>query len=149
MNMLASSVCAGMHPSQMVKMIDSGSEKIPPLYIMPWFFAQKIKHTNRIEIIFPDEGAFISPIQLLVKRSRTSASERIIDFLMSRELHQHCTDSYFPSPHPEISHNFPSDRKLYWIGWDFIYNNDLGSVKKQIGDIFSKECIRSGGTQCI
>jgi ABC-type Fe3+ transport system substrate-binding protein len=115
---------------------------------MPWFFAQKIKARERIEIIFPEEGAFISPVQLLVKQKKHEDLAHVVDFLMSRTLHQHCSDNYFPSPHPEVASNLPEGARLYWIGWDFIYRHDLEQVKKVIGATFTAEYLRAGGGRC-
>jgi len=145
---LAANVAAGMHPSQMVKMIDTHADNCPPLFIMPWFFAHKIKAKDRIEILFPEEGAFISPVQLLVKKSKREELAPVIDFLMSRPLHQHCSDNFFPSPHPEVVPNLPEGKKLFWIGWDFIYHQDLERVKREIGEVFTREYLRTGGGRC-
>jgi ABC-type Fe3+ transport system substrate-binding protein len=145
---LASSVCGGMHPSQMVKLIDSPSKEIPPFYIMPWFFAKKIKQTDRIEIVFPQEGAFVSPVQLLVKKTKVESLTSISEFLMSQELHQHCADNYFPSPHLLVNDIIPRDKNIFWIGWDFIYNNDLEEIKKSIGEIFTTRYLKTGGSTC-
>lgn len=145
---LAANVCGGMHPAQMVKMIDARTEGCPPLFIMPWFFAQKIKAKERIEILFPEEGAFISPVQLLVKTSKRSELAHVVDFLMSRSLHQHCSDNYFPSPHPEVADSLPEGKRLFWLGWDFIYRHDLEHVKKEIGATFTAKYLRTGGGRC-
>ena len=56
---LASSVYMGLHPSQMVKMIDS-KEDVPPMYIIPHFFTRKIKDKSRVTITIPSEGAIVS-----------------------------------------------------------------------------------------
>ena len=146
---LAANVCNGMHPSQMVKMIDTHADNCPPLFILPWFFAHRIKAKERIEIIFPEEGAFISPVQLLVKKSKREELSPIIDFLMSRSLHQHCSDNFFPSPHPEVVPNLPEGKKLFWIGWDFIYRHDLEQVKRDIGETFTSEYRRTGEATCV
>ena len=66
---LARSVRTGVHPSEMVKMIDSKRDDVAPLYIMPYFFARKIKDRERVTIRIPQEGAMVSPVQMLVKRS--------------------------------------------------------------------------------
>ncbi|WP_028319050.1 ABC transporter substrate-binding protein [Desulfobulbus elongatus] len=145
---LAANVCGGMHPSQMVKMIDARADGCPPLFVMPWFFAQKIKSRERIDILFPREGAFISPVQLLVKRSRRQALAHVIDFLMGRSLHQHCSDNFFPTPHPEVADNLPAGAGLFWVGWDFIHRHDLEQVKKQIGESFTETFLRTGGGPC-
>lgn len=145
---LAANVCDGLHPAQMVKMIDARAANCPPLFVMPWFFAQKIKARERVEILFPREGAFISPVQLLVKREKRAALAPVIEFLMGRTLHQHCSDTYFPTPHPEVADKLPEGAGLFWIGWDFIYDNDLERIKKELGETFTAEYRRTGGGTC-
>jgi ABC-type Fe3+ transport system substrate-binding protein len=145
---LAANVCGGTHPSQMVKMIDSRAEGCPPFFIMPWFFARKIKAAERIEILFPEQGAFVSPVQLLVKKKKRAELSQVVDFLMGKPLHQHCSDNFFPTPHPEVADIVPAGKRLFWIGWDFIYANDLEQVKQSVGEAFTTEYQRTGGAGC-
>lgn len=145
---LASNVCSGMHPSQMVKMIDSSAKDIPPLYIMPLFFAQKIKNKDRVEIIIPDEGALVSPVQILVKKSTAEKTSFITDFLLGKELQQHCANNFFPSFHPHVKNSIPDESKLYWVGWNFIYCNDIGQIKDKLRTTFTKEFLRTGKKAC-
>jgi ABC-type Fe3+ transport system substrate-binding protein len=146
---LASNVCSGLHPSQMVKLIDSSVKDIPPLYIMPLFFAQKIKNKERIEIIFPDEGALISPVQILIKKSAAEKMASIIDFLLGKELQQHCANNFFPSIHPDVTNSLPEKNPLYWVGWDFIYCNDIGQIKETLRIKFTAEFLRTGKRACV
>ncbi len=146
---LASNVCTGLHPSQMIKMIDSSVKDIPPLYIMPLFFAQKIKNIDRVEIIYPQEGALISPVQLLIKKSAADKTAFITDFLLGRELQQHCANNFFPSFHPEVTNCIPDTTPLYWVGWNFIYCNDIGQIKETLRIKFTEEFLRTGKRECV
>lgn len=68
---LGRSVCSGMHPAEMVKKLSAKREEGgPAAYIMPYFFAKKITRTDHTRIIWPKEGALISPVLMLVKRER-------------------------------------------------------------------------------
>jgi ABC-type Fe3+ transport system substrate-binding protein len=145
---LASNVCTGLHPSQMVKLIDSSVKDIPPLYIMPLFFAQKIKNKERVEIIFPEEGALISPVQILVKKSALEKMTPVTNFLLSKELQQHCANNFFPSFHPDVINRLPDNSPLYWIGWDYIYSNDIGQIKETLRIKFTSEFLRTGKREC-
>ncbi|MEZ4485408.1 MAG: ABC transporter substrate-binding protein [Syntrophotaleaceae bacterium] len=64
---LARNVREGLHPAQMVKNIDSGQGGA--LYVMPEFFAHRVKHQERIRIVWPEDGALASPVTLMVKKS--------------------------------------------------------------------------------
>jgi ABC-type Fe3+ transport system substrate-binding protein len=145
---LADSVVDGMHPSQMVMCIDSGSRTIAPFYIMPLFFAKKIKRTDRIDILFPREGAFISPVMLLVKNHCTENTSKMVEYLTGKELQQHCADNYFPSVHPEVNNPYVPDSRLFWIGWDFIYNSDLAAIKSKLAEEFTSKYLAGGKKSC-
>jgi ABC-type Fe3+ transport system substrate-binding protein len=145
---LADSVVDGMHPSQMVKCIDSGSRTIAPFYIMPLFFAKKIKRTDRIDILFPREGAFISPVMLLVKNHCAENTSKMVEYLTGKELQQHCADNYFPSVHPEVNNPYVPDSRLFWIGWDFIYNSDLAAIKSKLAEEFTSKYLAGDKKSC-
>lgn len=146
---LARSVRTGVHPSEMVKMIDSGKPDVAPLYIMPYFFAQKIKNKNRVSIHIPKEGAIVSPVQMLVKKSSQDKVKAITDFLCSPEFGQLCADAYFPSVNANVDNATACTQSLYWLGWDFLKRNDIGKLKKDIEQNFFKQFHATGGCLCV
>ncbi|WP_320169483.1 ABC transporter substrate-binding protein [Maridesulfovibrio sp.] len=142
---LARSVRTGVHPSEMVKMIDSGKPDVASLYIMPYFFAQKVKNKERISIRIPKEGAIVSPVQMLVKKTAQEKVSEVTDFLCSTEFGQLCADAYFPSVNPEVKNVTSHIKDLYWLGWEFLKKNDVGRLKKDIEKIFMKVFRETGG----
>ncbi|MBN2528464.1 MAG: ABC transporter substrate-binding protein [Deltaproteobacteria bacterium] len=139
------SVKTGVHPSEMVKMIDSSDNDVAPLYIMPYFFAQKIKHKERVTIHVPKEGAIVSPVQMLVKKDKLNDVSEITDFLLSQSLGQVCADAYFPSVHPKVHNPTAHISPLLWLGWDYIGSVDVGKTKKDIEAVFMQSFYESGG----
>lgn len=139
------SVRTGVHPSEMVKMIDSGKSDVAPLYIMPYFFAKKIKNQDRISIRIPKEGAIISPVQMLVKKSAQDKVKEITDFLCGAEFGQLCADAYFPSVNPKVKNDIRPIEKFYWLGWEFLKKNDIGKLKKDMEDVFLEQFRSTGG----
>ncbi|WP_415712828.1 ABC transporter substrate-binding protein [Maridesulfovibrio sp.] len=142
---LARSVRTGVHPSEMVKMIDSGKTDVAPLYIMPYFFAQKIKNKERVSIRIPNEGAIVSPVQMFVKKDSQDKVKGITDFLLSTEFGQLCADAYFPAVNPEVKNVTSHIEKLLWLGWDFLKQNDIGRLKKDIEKNFMENFRATGG----
>ncbi|WP_321431157.1 ABC transporter substrate-binding protein [uncultured Methanolobus sp.] len=142
---LASSVYMGLHPSQMVKMVDSRKDDVPPMYIMPHFFAMKIKDKSRVSITVPEEGAIVSPVQMLVKKEATERVKEITDFLCGKEFGEISAKAFFPTTNPEIENKMDDVGPLYWLGWDFLLNNDIGALKKDIAEAFNKQFMTSGG----
>ncbi|MBP1908418.1 ABC transporter substrate-binding protein [Methanolobus bombayensis] len=142
---LASSVYMGLHPSQMVKMIDSKKDDVPPIFIMPHFFTRKIKDKSRVTITIPSQGAIVSPVQMLVKKDATERVKEITDFLCGVEFGKISANAYFPTTNPEVNNKLEDVDSLYWLGWDFLLNNDIGALKKDIAEIFNKQFMTTGG----
>ena len=135
---LAANIEGCYHPSEMVKLCNSPRPDSPSLFIMPWFFAKRIVNTDRMKIVFPEEGAFTSPISLFVKRGRADGFREVLEFLRGDKLARLCEDLWFPSAFSPESPSFPADRSLYWIGWDRVRNRDVAELKREIDRIYSE-----------
>jgi ABC-type Fe3+ transport system substrate-binding protein len=145
MKKLASSEYMGTHPSQMVKMIDSKKADVPPMYIMPYFFTRKIQDKSRVTISVPTEGAIVSPVQMLVKRSAAERVKEITDFLCGREFGEISAKALFPTTNPGVDNKLGHVKPLYWMGWDFLMNTDVGAMKQELGEVFNKQFVVTGG----
>jgi ABC-type Fe3+ transport system substrate-binding protein len=133
---LAKNIKSGMHPAEMVKLAGKNAKEGAAIYIMPYFFAKRIQNKNA-EIIWPQDGAIVSPVFLLVKKDKIKEHQFLLDFLLSEKTGNMLTGRYFPSIHPEVSHDtFPQNAK--WLGWDFLNKHDIGQVKNEIRDVFLK-----------
>lgn len=131
---LAKNIKSGMHPAEMVKLAGTDKKEGAAVYIMPYFFAKRILNKNA-EIVWPQDGAIVSPVFLLIQKSKIAKHKAFLDFLLSKETGNILTDRYFPSIHPDVSHKtFPEKAK--WLGWDFLYNQDIGQLKNDIRDVF-------------
>ncbi|MEJ2200520.1 MAG: ABC transporter substrate-binding protein [Desulfuromonadaceae bacterium] len=130
---LAGNVRAGMHPAQMVKQIDSGQGGA--LYVMPEFFAHRVKRKERIAIIWPRDGALASPVTLQVKRNRVAELKPVLDWLTGSELARTLVGARFPVPNAEVEGDL-QQLPLKWLGWDWLRNNDLRRVNAEIDRIF-------------
>jgi ABC-type Fe3+ transport system substrate-binding protein len=142
---LARSVITGMHPAEMVDQINKKKKDAPAMYVMPHFFANKILARERVDIIVPAEGAIISPVQMLVKKSHLESVKGLTDFLCGRELGQVVADAFFPSTNREVCNSMDGINGFYWLGWDFINSNDIGEVKDSVENVFREEFLKSGG----
>lgn len=130
---LAANVCDGRHPAQMVKQIDAGGPSA--IYVMPEFFAHRVKNQQKIKIIWPEDGALASPVTLQVKRSRVAELKPVLDYLSGPELAQALIDARFPVPYRQVTGEV-QEKPLQWLGWDFLRGNDLLSVNDEIDRIF-------------
>ena len=135
---LGRNTAKGLHPSQMVKTLNSGNEGGTSIYAMPYSFALKVRDTNRFKIVFPVEGAIVSPVQMLVKKGTYIKHKPLIDYILSEEMAVVLAQSGFPAAHPASENKLPSNA-LKWIGWDFIQKNDIKACKELMQQLFFSE----------
>lgn len=134
----AKSVKCGWHPSQMAKKAGSDSEDAPVVSVMPYFYTKTIKHRENVEIVWPEDGAIVSPITMLVKKEKAKDLKEFIDFFTGEHVGQIFSSTSFPSLHPDVDNKIPENAKLNWIGWDYIKQNDMGKLIKMVSDIMNK-----------
>jgi len=135
---LGQNTAKGLHPSQMVKTLNSGNIDGTTVYVMPYSFALKVRDTVRFQTVFPTEGAIVSPVQLLVKKGAYEKHKSLIDYLLSKELADVLGQSGFPSANPSAENKLPGNT-LNWIGWDFIKEKDIRACKEEMQRLFFSE----------
>jgi ABC-type Fe3+ transport system substrate-binding protein len=139
---LGSSVKHGWHPAQMVKAAGSGSKDSPAVSIMPYFYTKTIKYKQNVEIIWPEDGAIVSPVTMLVKAEKAKSLKSITSFFTSSYAGRICAASCFPALHPDVDNRIPQNTKFNWLGWDFIKQNDVGSLLSELNRVFTKELLK-------
>lgn len=130
---LAGNVLEGLHPAQMVNRIDNNGPGA--LYIMPAFFAERIRHQDRIKVIWPDDGALASPVILQAKSEKKEQLKPVLDYLVGSQLAQLLAGAGFPVPHADVTADVQT-KPLKWLGWDFLRQNDLPALNVEIDNIF-------------
>jgi len=130
---LAGNILEGLHPAQMVNRIDNNGPGA--LYVMPAFFADRIRHQERIKVIWPDDGALASPVILQVKPEKKKELKPVLDYLVGRQLAQILAGAGFPVPHGDVAADVQT-KPLKWLGWDFLRQNDLPTLNVEIDKIF-------------
>ena len=134
---LGRSMLEAMHPSQMVK---SDRKKInrPTVTIMPYFFTKTVKEGGPMSAVWPSDGAIVSPIFMLAKKTRAQELQPVVDFFSSKEVGETLAHSgLFPSLNPEVDNNLPNDKPLMWLGWDKIMAKDLTAEINFCNDLFN------------
>jgi len=137
--LMALNVKSGRHPAEMVKLAGSDREEAATIYVMPYFFAAKIRNPH-LEIVWPKDGAILSPVFLLVKNEAVEKYRNMLDFIFSKDTAQVLSSNLAPSLHPEVSNeHIPGPVK--WLGWEFLMQNDIGALKKQIQQSIEKPVV--------
>ncbi|MCB4204600.1 ABC transporter substrate-binding protein [Deferribacteraceae bacterium V6Fe1] len=128
-----------MHPAQMVKNAGKKVADKPVVTIMPYFFTKMVRDVSTMKVVWPKDGAIISPIFMLVKRSKLEILKPVADFLFSKEVGEILSHKgLFPSLNPEVKNILPENAKFKWVGWDYIYSNDIGELIKTTNEVFEK-----------
>jgi fe3+ ABC superfamily ATP binding cassette transporter, binding protein len=121
-----------LHPSQMVKA--NKNEAI--VSVSPYFFTTMIQDDSLVAV-WPTDGAIVSPIFMISKSYRENVSA-VNDYLHSKEIGEIFSfNGNFPSTNPMIDNKLRDNQKYMWIGWDFIYNNDIEKLIKEFTEMFT------------
>lgn len=129
---LGRSFLSNLHPAQMVESTE------PLVTIMPYFFSKMIPANGYKKVIWPEEGAIISPIFMLTKKSKEEELKKVVKFMSGEKVGDIIANQgLFPSVHPNVK-NPVNGNKFQWVGWDFIYNNDIGSLILHCKKIFKE-----------
>lgn len=129
---LGESLMMNMHPAQMI-----GANE-PTITIMPYFFSKMAKDKKNILPIWPEDGAIISPIFMLTKKERENELKKLAKYFSSKEVGEIFShQGLFPSTNPEVK-NPTSGKPIMWVGWEYIYNNDIGKIIKECEKIFNE-----------
>ncbi len=124
---LGKTLMKSMHPAEMVK---SNIQKEQPLVtIMPYFFTKMVHERSPMKAVWPHDGAIISPIFMLSKRSKREMLQPIINFFSSKEVGEILShNGRFPSTHPEVDNQIGNEKTYQWLGWSFIQSHDIGAL---------------------
>ncbi|WP_022819828.1 ABC transporter substrate-binding protein [Fusobacterium russii] len=129
---LGRSLLSNLHPAQMIE------AKEPVVTIMPYFFSKMVPEKGAKEVIWPKEGAIISPIFMLTKADKAKELEKVIKYMSGETVgNVLANQGLFPSVHPKVK-NPINGRPMLWIGWDFIYGNDMGKLIKECESLFNE-----------
>ena len=132
---LGKALLENLHPAQMVKS-DKMKVNTPTVTIMPYFFTKMIKENGPMVAVWPEDGAIISPIFMLSKKSKQQQIQKIVDFLSGKKVGEVLShQGLFPSINPEVDNNMDGKRFM-WCGWDYIHDNNVGEILERCKEIF-------------
>jgi ABC-type Fe3+ transport system substrate-binding protein len=130
----------GMHPSQAAGRFAPKGGKGPLVSVIPYFFSKMAQFNSNAEIVWPEDGAIVSPIFMLLKKSAPPEAYRLAEFFASKEVGEILAHrGLFPSCHPEVENHVPENAPLMWLGWDFIHEHDLGELIPKVNALFAEE----------
>lgn len=123
------------HGSKMAWTAGDNSKYGVAIYIIPWIFAKACPRPKSTIIIWPDDGAIISPMFLISKESLNPTSKELYHIITGREFGNIIADSFYLSASSLVHNNIPKNSKIKWLGWNFIRENDIHSLKKLLTEV--------------
>ena len=133
---LAANIVDSRHPAQMTKAAVSSGQKGAAVYIIPWFFAQARTMPEHVRVVWPDDGAITNPIYILVKESKRTEVDAIVQCITGPELGARSAQACFPALNPKVDNKLPEEASFKWLGWDYIRANDMEELKEYTSGIF-------------
>lgn len=135
---LSRNLMTSLHPSQAAGRFKARKGDVPAVSVIPYFFSRMAKMNPTVDIVWPQDGAIISPIFMLERSDAPGGAERIADFFMGPEAGEIMSHrGLFPSLHPDVVNELPDTAPWLWLGWDFIRENDLGALIPRLSEIFN------------
>ncbi|RII34366.1 ABC transporter substrate-binding protein [Clostridium chromiireducens] len=118
------------HGSKMAWIAGNASEDGAAIYIIPWIFAKACPKVKSIMVIWPEDGAIISPMFLISKKSLNETSREIYNVISKEKFGNIIAKSFYLSASSLVKNNIPRTSKIKWLGWKFIRENNIYSLKK-------------------
>ncbi len=136
---LGRSMVANLHPSQTVGRFAGKAQTQPAVSIVPYFFSRMTMGNRAIRVVWPEDGAVICPIFMLVKASVREEVAALTELMTSKELGEILAHrGLFPVLNPEVDNRLPEGAGFSWLGWDYIKDNDLGELIPSLNAIFNE-----------
>jgi hypothetical protein len=135
---LSRNMLTSLHPSQAVGRFSSRQPQQPAISIIPYFFSKMTLKSKVIHTLWPEDGAIICPIFMLVKRSALLRAGPAADLFLSEEVGQILAHKgFFPVLDPRVDNRLPAGSRFIWLGWDTIQEHDLGELIPRLNDLFA------------
>ncbi|WP_321530988.1 ABC transporter substrate-binding protein [uncultured Desulfuromonas sp.] len=136
---LGRSMLSSLHPAQMVKTASRQQDDKPLVTILPYFFTRMATHVPSVEIVWPEDGAIISPIFMLAKRDRLDELRPLADLVAGEEVGTILAQKgLFPSLNPQVKNSLPEVAPWKWLGWDYIYQQDIAGLIRHAETVFNR-----------
>lgn len=135
---LSRNLLKSLHPSQAAGRFKASRGEAPAVSVIPYFFSRMAKLNPHVEVVWPQDGAIISPIFLLEQTEAPAGTRELAEFFLSREAGEVLSRrGLFPSLHPDVVNELPDPAPWLWLGWDFVREHDLGERIPRMLELFN------------
>ncbi|MFH0976268.1 MAG: ABC transporter substrate-binding protein [Spirochaetota bacterium] len=133
---LARNIKAIWPAARIAREAGSDSTEGAAVYILSWFFANSCVKTKSVSVVWPEDGAFTSPLYILVKESKAKEMKAIVQYITSFELGAKSAQFCLPVLHPGVDNSLPEGATFKWLGWDYIQSHDTAELREYSHALF-------------
>jgi ABC-type Fe3+ transport system substrate-binding protein len=90
-----------------------------------------------MEVIWPKDGTAASPIYFLAKKDARPRIDKILEFFIKGFGEIPSAQWFLPLGGPLPPTHSP-ENTIKWVGWDFIYDNDITVLRDELNGTFRK-----------
>ncbi len=124
-----------MHPAEMAKTAGSSNPRGAALYLLPGFFSASCPHREHTRVVWPEEGAYLTPQYILRRRDARPAADFFAGYLCGAEWAGHLAKIGFA---PARAGSPPLPGRLRWVGWDFVRDHDIEAMSATLNTAFAR-----------
>jgi ABC-type Fe3+ transport system substrate-binding protein len=132
---LARNIKSRLHPSQMVALAGSKKAEAPFISVIPLSFANLVKESDTIQVIWPEDGAVMNPVVMLTKKNCSEDAKVVSRYFISEEVGDLFSEVGFCSLRPGLEARMPRFGKYKWIGWDFLLQTDVKKLHEELNQV--------------
>lgn len=125
-----------LHNVYMPRIAGTDSNLGAAIYILPWFLASICPRRENVSVVWPKDGALAYPLYLLAKKNQLQRTKPLIEYITGNDLGQYLADNRYPSLNPKVVYPYSPGAKLKWIGWDYIYSNNVMDLTRLAAKTF-------------
>ncbi|PID82915.1 MAG: iron ABC transporter substrate-binding protein [Clostridiales bacterium] len=132
---LAKNFKVNLHPSQMIKTARENNDIA--ISVMPYFFTNMAK--SPLKSVWPLEGAIISPIFLLAKKSKRDKVKPLVDLFTGDDIANILANGgFFPSVNKNVQNRLFGNETFVFPGWEFLNDSNPDAKLKELVEIFNR-----------
>jgi ABC-type Fe3+ transport system substrate-binding protein len=132
---LAKTVKSKLHPAEMAKFAGSGSPDAPAVSVIPVFFANTVRPSPAVSVVWPEDGAAVNPLVMLVKKEAPEALRELGSYMAGEEIGRIMHSAGYYSVHPNLETPDFMSGAYKWVGWDFVFGNDISKLLKELNEL--------------
>jgi ABC-type Fe3+ transport system substrate-binding protein len=125
-----------LHNVYMPRIAGTDSNLGAAIYILPWFLASICPRRENVSVVWPEDGALAYPLYFLAKKSELKRIKPLVEYVTGNDFGQYLSDNRYPSLNPEVVCPYSPAAKLKWVGWDYIYSNNVMEVMRLAAKTF-------------